>query len=62
MGGVIISVCSDQGGVGGLVFGEVGVTVWLHSRVDMISIIFPPRHNVTDIPSLKSESHGSNPG
>lgn len=27
VGGVIISVRSDQGGVGGLVFGEVGVTV-----------------------------------
>lgn len=54
-----------------LQIGEVGVTVKLHSPVDMISTTPPPptpsppplpQHNVTDIPSLKSESHDSNSG
>lgn len=64
MGGVIISVCSHQGGVGGLVFGKVGVTDCIASQPgghDLCSFFFSHQHNVTDIPSLKSVSHDSSP-
>lgn len=44
----------------GLVFGKVGVTEWLHSWVDVSSILFFPAQCVTDIPNLKAESHDSN--